>query len=209
MRHKSRRNQERCATRYGTACPLGSGTVAKQVMRVVVGRRTFGVSRVALSRDPGGSANIDCRKSPTKPSTSINTMFAPARRRCAQWVSRPSVQPSDSIPTFLLPALSRTPSSRNFTTTSPCQSKIGSLPLSVPQGVTLNIVAPSAKGRGTRTQAMSTVHIKGPLGELSMDVPPYIKIDQDPKLPGPTLSIQDSTDAKQKAMWGTCQLRSW
>ncbi|EAT86462.2 hypothetical protein SNOG_06631 [Parastagonospora nodorum SN15] len=52
---------------------------------------------------------------------------------------------------------------------------------------------------------MSTVHIKGPLGELSMDVPPYIKIDQDPKLPGPTLSIQDSTDAKQKAMWGVSE----
>jgi large subunit ribosomal protein L6 len=49
---------------------------------------------------------------------------------------------------------------------------------------------------------MSTVQIKGPLGELSMDIPPYININQDPKLSGPTLSIQDSTDAKQKAMWG-------
>jgi len=174
----------------------------------MVGQRTFGVLRIALSRVLDDPANIDRRKSPTKPFTSINTMFAPARRRCAQWASRPSVQPSDSIPTFLLPALFRTPASRNFTTTSPCQSKIGSLPLSVPQGVTLNIVAPSAKGRGTRTQAMSTVHIKGPLGELSMDVPPYIKIDQDPKLPGPTLSIQDSTDAKQKAMWGGSRLLS-
>jgi hypothetical protein len=132
----------------------------------------------------------------------IYTMFAPARRRCAQWALRPSVQQSDSIPTFLLPAFAQTPSHRNFTTSSSCQSKIGSLPLSVPEGVTLNIVAPSAKGRGTRTQAMSTVHIKGPLAELSMDVPPYININQDPKLSGPTLSIQDSTDAKQKAMWG-------
>jgi large subunit ribosomal protein L6 len=49
---------------------------------------------------------------------------------------------------------------------------------------------------------MSTVHIKGPLGELSMDVPPYVNIDQDPALSGPTLTIQDVTDAKQKAMWG-------
>jgi large subunit ribosomal protein L6 len=49
---------------------------------------------------------------------------------------------------------------------------------------------------------MSTVQIKGPLGELSMQIPTYINIDQDPKLTGPTLSIQDSTDAKQKAMWG-------
>lgn len=50
---------------------------------------------------------------------------------------------------------------------------------------------------------MSTVHIKGPLGELSMYVPHYVNIDQDPALPGPTLTIQDTTDAKQKAMWGT------
>lgn len=56
---------------------------------------------------------------------------------------------------------------------------------------------------------MSTVHIKGPLGELSMDVPPYINIDQDPKLTGPTLSIQDSTDAKQKAMWGMSKSGIW
>ena len=49
---------------------------------------------------------------------------------------------------------------------------------------------------------MSTVHIKGPLGELSMEVPPYVYIDQDPALSGPTLTIQDVTDAKQKAMWG-------
>ena len=51
-------------------------------------------------------------------------------------------------------------------------------------------------------QAMSTVHIKGPLGELSMEIPNYVNIDQDSKLGGPTLTIQDSTDAKQKAMWG-------
>jgi large subunit ribosomal protein L6 len=50
---------------------------------------------------------------------------------------------------------------------------------------------------------MSTVQIKGPLGELSMEIPTYVNIDQDPKLSGPTLTIQDSTDAKQKAMWGT------
>ena len=52
-------------------------------------------------------------------------------------------------------------------------------------------------------QAMSTVHIKGPLGELSMNIPPYININQDPALGGPTLTIGDAKDAKQKAMWGT------
>jgi large subunit ribosomal protein L6 len=50
---------------------------------------------------------------------------------------------------------------------------------------------------------MSTVHIKGPLGELSMEIPPYVNINQDPALAGPTLTIDDAKDAKQKAMWGT------
>jgi large subunit ribosomal protein L6 len=49
---------------------------------------------------------------------------------------------------------------------------------------------------------MPTVHVKGPLGELSMEIPPYVNIDQDPSLPGPTLTVQDSRDAKQRAMWG-------
>jgi large subunit ribosomal protein L6 len=129
-------------------------------------------------------------------------MFTPARRRCAQSLAKASSQSADSIPTFLLPAFSRPAACRTFTTTTPCQSKIGSAPLSVPQGVTFQVTAPSAKGRGSRVQAMSTVHIKGPLGELSMDVPPYVNIDQDPALSGPTLTIQDVTDAKQKAMWG-------
>ncbi|KAJ4371308.1 54S ribosomal protein L6 mitochondrial [Neocucurbitaria cava] len=130
-------------------------------------------------------------------------MFAPARRRCAQSIANSTIRSSDSIPTFLLPALSRPSASRTFTTTAPCQSKIGSAPLSVPSGVTFRVIAPSAKGRGSRVQSMSTVEIKGPLGELSMDVPHYININQDAALGGPTLTIQDSTDAKQKAMWGT------
>jgi large subunit ribosomal protein L6 len=46
---------------------------------------------------------------------------------------------------------------------------------------------------------MSTVHVKGPLGEMSMEIPPYINIDQQSY----TLSLtDDATDKKQKAMWG-------
>lgn len=134
-------------------------------------------------------------------------MFAPARRRCAQCATKASVQPLYSHSTFQLPAFAKVSTSRNFTTTSPCRSKIGSAPLSVPQGVTFTILPPSAKNKGTRTQAMSTVQIKGPLGELSMEIPSYVNIDQDPKLIGPTLTIDDSTDAKQKAMWGMLSYR--
>jgi large subunit ribosomal protein L6 len=130
-------------------------------------------------------------------------MFAPARRRCAQCVARASQVPTETTSSSQSPAFARSSASRNFTTTSPCQSKVGSEPLSVPQGVTFSIIPPSTKGKGTRVQAMSTVQIKGPLAELSMEIPNYVNINQDPKLSGPTLTIRDSTDAKQKAMWGT------
>jgi len=133
----------------------------------------------------------------------LTTMFSSARRRCAQSLTKASIHPSDSILAFLLPAFARPVPYKTFTTTTPCQSKIGSLPLSVPQGVTFQVISPSAKARASRVQAMSTVHIKGPLGELSMGIPPYVNINQDPALGGPTLTIEDVTDAKQKAMWGT------
>ncbi|KAF2020879.1 mitochondrial 54S ribosomal protein YmL16 [Aaosphaeria arxii CBS 175.79] len=135
-------------------------------------------------------------------------MLTPIRRRGALCAST-IIQTSESIPSFLLPAFQP---ARTFATTSPRLSKIGSLPLSIPPEVSFKVVAPSLGGGrgngngnkgGVRTQAMSTVHIKGPLGELSMDIPSYVKIDQDPSLLGPTLSIEDAKDAKQRAMWGT------
>lgn len=129
-------------------------------------------------------------------------MFAPARRHCAQRIASASIPASDSIPTFLLPAFHYPAPSRSFATTSPCLSKIGSAPLSIPPEVTFKVVPPPTRARGSRTQSMSTVHIKGPLGELSMDIPSYVNINQDPALSGPTLTVQDSRDAKQRAMWG-------
>jgi large subunit ribosomal protein L6 len=131
-----------------------------------------------------------------------HTMFSTARRRCARSLLTPSKPKTDSLPLFLLPAFQVPAAARGFASTSPCQSKIGSAPLSIPPGVTFKVTAPSARGRGARAQAMSTVQIKGPLGELSMDVPAYVNINQDPALSGPTLTVEDATDKKQKAMWG-------
>ncbi|KAF2116144.1 60S ribosomal protein-like protein L6 [Lophiotrema nucula] len=128
-------------------------------------------------------------------------MLAPARRRCAALATANST--SVSIPAFLVPAFQPPIAARAFTTSSPCLSKIGSAPLSIPPEVTFKIIAPPARAAGRRVQQMSTVQIKGPLGELSMEIPPYVNIDQDAALPGPTLTVQDSRDAKQRAMWGT------
>lgn len=123
-------------------------------------------------------------------------MFAPARRRCAQAIANSRSPVADSIPTFLLPRLA---APRTFTSSARCESKVGSLPLSVPPEVTFSVIPPKdAVGKGARGQSMSTVHVKGPLGELSMEIPPYINIDQQTM----TLSLEDATDKKQKAMWG-------
>ena len=112
-------------------------------------------------------------------------MFASARRGCARSVASASIRPSDSIPTFLLPAFQAPVASRAFATTSPCRSKI----------------APQVSSKGKKLQELSTVQIKGPLGELSMQIPAYVNIDQEAPT-GPTLTIQDPGDKKQRAMWG-------
>lgn len=130
-------------------------------------------------------------------------MFSTARQRCGRSILASPPQKTDSIPFFLVPAFQRPAAARGFASTASCQSKIGSAPLSIPPGVTFKVIPPSVRGRGARAQAMSTVQIKGPLGELSMNVPAYVNINQDPALSGPTLTVEDSTDKKQKAMWGT------
>lgn len=127
-------------------------------------------------------------------------MLAPLHRRCAHHLTATS----STIPAFLLPAFQPpTAAARTFATTSPCQSKIGSAPLSIPPEVSFKVLPPSARAaRGSRAQATKTVKIKGPLGELEMLIPAYVNIDQNPDLPGPVLSVEDSRDAKQRAMWG-------
>lgn len=128
-------------------------------------------------------------------------MLTPLHRRCAHRLTATS----SAIPTFLLPAFQPPTAAavRTFATTSPCQSKIGSQPLSIPPEVTLQIVPPSGRAaRGARTLDTKTVKIKGPLGELVYDIPAYVNIETKPDSPGPVLSVQDSRDAKQRAMWG-------
>jgi large subunit ribosomal protein L6 len=129
-------------------------------------------------------------------------MFHAARRQCVRRVTAASTATPDFIPTFLLPAFQTPIAGRSFATTAPCLSKIGSAPLSVPPEVTFTVAEASTKGIGGRAQPMSTVYVSGPLGELSMNIPAYVNNDQDPALAGPTLTVQDPTDAKQRAMWG-------
>lgn len=117
-------------------------------------------------------------------------MLAHARQRCVQ------------IPTLLIPAIRKPVNSRTFTTTSPCESKVGSKPLIIPSDVTFEVIPPPPKIPGSRDQPQPTVKIKGPRGEITSILPYFIKIDTNPALDGPTLSIKDATVKKQKSMWG-------
>ena len=42
-----------------------------------------------------------------------------------------------------------------------------------------------------------------------MSIPPYITIDRDSSLSGPTLKVQDSSEREQREMWGTFTIPYW
>jgi large subunit ribosomal protein L6 len=135
-------------------------------------------------------------------SSTSHIMFTPARRRCVSALKNHR-SAETSIPAFLLPAFQQQSSS--FSTSSPCLSKIGSAPLSLPPDVNFHIVeAPVLKkgARVSRTQEGATVHIEGPLGKLSMPIPAYMNIISDEAKRTYSLSILDQEERKQREMWG-------
>lgn len=135
-------------------------------------------------------------------SSTSHTMFTPARRRCVSALKN-SRSAEISIPAFLLPAFHQQSSS--FSTSSPCQSKIGSAPLSLPPDVNFHIVEAPVQKKGarvSRTQEGATVHIEGPLGKLSMPIPAYMNIISDEAKRTYSLSILDQEERKQREMWG-------
>lgn len=112
-----------------------------------------------------------------------------------------------TLPAFLVPALAHPPPTQrsHFSTTRPQRSKIGKLPLSLPPEVSFDIIAPPPVKQGggiSRNEPSSRVEITGPLGKLGVEIPPYMSIDVDEAARTRSLSILDSTDKKQKAMWG-------
>lgn len=53
-----------------------------------------------------------------------------------------------------------------------------------------------------RRNITPTVQIKGPLGELSMTIPSYLKIDHDVTSRKATVSVLDAQERQQREMWG-------
>ncbi|KAH7029501.1 ribosomal protein L6, alpha-beta domain-containing protein [Microdochium trichocladiopsis] len=138
-------------------------------------------------------------------------MLAPSRGRLAHAAaaaSVPNAAVTATIPSFLAPALfqQQKPAGRQqFSQTASQSSKLGRTPISIPPGVELIIGEPVVKKDPTTYLQIPkrTVTVKGPLGELGVPIPPYLKIDHDVEARKAVLSIEDKSIKQQMEMWGT------
>ncbi|KAI9054574.1 hypothetical protein LZ554_001727 [Drepanopeziza brunnea f. sp. 'monogermtubi'] len=111
--------------------------------------------------------------------------------------------PSVSIPAFLLPAFPAV-SSRSFSASSNCPSQIGRAPLSIPPEVNFTILPPRARKNGrSPIAARPTVQIEGPLGKISMTIPPFVNLEHDTAARKAFVTVEDREVKKQREMWGT------
>ncbi|KAF7594002.1 hypothetical protein BBP40_010399 [Aspergillus hancockii] len=124
---------------------------------------------------------------------------------CLRQLSRSPLK-QGSLPIFLAPAFSR---AQSFSTTSRTQSRVGGAAISVPPEVSLKFIdLPQTQVRGRAKDIPKTaIEIKGPLGELTLNIPPFLEVAHDEALRKATLSVQDSSIAHQRAMWGVYYTR--
>ncbi|KAK0385236.1 hypothetical protein NLU13_7712 [Sarocladium strictum] len=96
-------------------------------------------------------------------------------------------------------------SKRAFSATTSRASKLGRTPLSIPPGVEITMGEPVVKRSMTtyETTTRRTITVKGPLGELQLEVPEFVVLDQDLENKSVTLNVKDTTEKEQKEMWGT------
>ncbi|KAK4180082.1 ribosomal protein L6, alpha-beta domain-containing protein [Triangularia setosa] len=111
------------------------------------------------------------------------------------------------LPSFLVPALQTTANAprRTFSATANRQSKLGRNPISIPPGVDLQVGDLFVKKDVTtylRTK-MRKVVVKGPLGQLELDIPSFVKLDHDTEGRKAVLTVEDKEQKKQMEMWGT------
>ncbi len=111
---------------------------------------------------------------------------------------------TQTVPSFLVPAIA-TPSQRHFTSGQPRSSRVGNAPIAIPSEVALRFFdLPKTNARSRKLDTPTTaIEINGPLGELTLPIPPYVyaKLDDDgTKI---ALSVGDPEIKHQRAMWGT------
>lgn len=140
---------------------------------------------------PRSATTTPAPRFPTYPILA-STMHGPTPARCLR-----------TLPSSLL----RTPPiSRAFTTTPSVSSNIGSAPLTIPAGVTFDVLPPplpkSGKQRVGQQEASPSVQIRGPLGQLQMPIPNFVKIDFDPVARKASVKVVDAKERRQREMWG-------
>ncbi|OQE22941.1 hypothetical protein PENSTE_c009G04274 [Penicillium steckii] len=124
-------------------------------------------------------------------------------QRCARQLLREPFQ-RGSLPLFLTPAFS--PSrAQCFSTTAPAQSRVGGAAISVPPEVSFTLLdLPKTVNRGHGKDVPThAAHIKGPKGEMTLNIPSFLTVSHDQATSKATLSIQDREVPHQRAMWGT------
>ncbi|KAG5439495.1 hypothetical protein PCANB_002069 [Pneumocystis canis] len=87
--------------------------------------------------------------------------------------------------------------SRNFSIIFFQKSHIGSKPLYLSKNTKLHTI--ELTGHST----LKKVVVEGPNGSLSLQIPSYIKIDNDFSTNKIMVSVEDPTIKKQRSMWGT------
>ncbi|KAF6805315.1 60s ribosomal protein [Colletotrichum sojae] len=112
--------------------------------------------------------------------------------------------PATAVPAILVPALQPL-SRRQFSSTPNRTSKLGRTPLSIPPGVELLIGEPKLKKDPTSYLKVykRTIAVTGPLGTLDLEIEPFVGIEQDADSKRAILSVEDSNNKQQCAMWGT------
>lgn len=135
-------------------------------------------------------------------------MFAPSRGRVLEKALTAS-KSSATLPSFLLPAFQPAPAQaqprRPFSSTQPRPSKLGRTPISLPPSVEISVGEPFVRKDPTTYLRIPKriVNIKGPLGELGLEIPPYLSLTQDVENRKVMLGIEDRDAKQQMEMWGT------
>ncbi|KAI7969968.1 hypothetical protein EIK77_000364 [Talaromyces pinophilus] len=133
-------------------------------------------------------------------------MSCAASQRCLVQLLREPIR-SRSVPTFLVPALSQPLRTQSFSTTSAARSRIGGAPVSIPPEVNLSLIdLPQTNVRGKAKDAPKmAVEVNGPLGQLTLNIPPFVNINHDQTARKATVSVQDAEIPHQRAMWVTAE----
>lgn len=94
---------------------------------------------------------------------------------------------------------------RSFSTSPQQSSRIGSAEISIPPDVSLRFFdLPSTKMKSRNPDAASrAVEIVGPLGQMTLRLPAYLKTNYNEEGKKVAVSVLNGEDTHQKAMWGT------